>query len=290
MGNVKQAIRKIKHAAFLSNKKANRVAISARYRMYDSIGPLYTTMRPYRFDASRYRRSFLVRNVAPEAGRESVVPRRVFAVWTGRNPLTPARVASLDKLRTTLGVPVELVTPENLHEWIIEDHPLHPCYEWLSLVHRSDYLRAYLLHHHGGGYVDIKEPISDWVGVFSMMEESPNVWLAGYPEISSSAPARVPGELGREILKHHSRLVGLGALVARSHSPLTTEWIAEVERRLDYFLPQAREFPGGVRGEVVGYPISWTRVLGGILHPLMLKHLDHIRQRPEMLLSFTDYQ
>ena len=51
------------------------------------------------------------------------------------------------------------MTPANLQDWVVAGHPLHPAYNDLSLVHRSDYLRAYLLHHHGGGYCDLKRPI-----------------------------------------------------------------------------------------------------------------------------------
>ena len=41
---------------------------------------------------------------------------------------------------------------------------------------------------------------------------------------------------------------------------------------------------------MVGYPVSWTRMLGGILHPLQLKHLDHVRQDPDLRLDLGDYQ
>ena len=57
-----------------------------------------------------------------------------------------------------------------------------------------------------------------------------------------------------------------------------------------YWADQAAEFPGEERGEVVGYPVSWTRMLGGVLHPLQLKHLDHVRQDPDLMLDLDDYQ
>ena len=45
---------------------------------------------------------------------------------------------------------------ENLSSWIAEKSPLHPAYNYLSSVHKADYLRCYLMHHHGGAYSDIK--------------------------------------------------------------------------------------------------------------------------------------
>lgn len=59
-------------------------------------------------------------------------------------------------LREWIGLPVELVTPKNLSDWVLPQHPLHRAYENLSLVCCSKYLRVSLTHHHGGGYCDLK--------------------------------------------------------------------------------------------------------------------------------------
>ena len=83
--------------------------------------------------------------------------------------------------------------------------------------------------------------------------------------------------------------MGNGAFIVRSHTPFTGEWIREVHRRLDYFADQLAEFPGDIRGEVVGYPISWTKLLGGVFQPLQLKYLDHVRIDDSLLLEFHDY-
>ncbi|MGS1085616.1 hypothetical protein [Micrococcus luteus] len=50
------------------------------------------------------------------------------------------------------------------------------------------------------------------------------------------------------------------------------------------------EYPGGIRGEVVGYPVSWTDILGKVFQPLQLKYLDHIRVDDRLLLEFENYQ
>lgn len=282
--------RQVKHRGFVAGKWIRAAGANARFGSYSLIGPAYSKRVPYKFDPARYRRSFLVRDIQPDPVRGSEFPRRVFVLWTGTNPLTPARARSLKTLEATLGLPVVLITPETVDDWVVDGHPLHPGYEHLSLVHRSDYLRAYLLHHHGGGYADLKRPHSSWEAAYDRMVAMPSVWLTGYPELNAQAPARFTRQLGHDIALRHSDLVGLGALLVRSYTPLTAQWLTEVERRMDYYLPQLREFPGAVRGEVVGYPVSWTRLLGGVLHPLMLKHLAHIRQEKDLLMDFTDYQ
>jgi len=281
--------RQVKHWGFLAEKHGRALSTRTRNRVADVINPVRSRISPYSFDPSLYRRSFLVRPAPPQK-EPSQLPRQVFMVWTGENDLTPARSRNLQATQEIVGVPVHLVRPENLDDWLLPDHPLHPAYDQLSLVHRSDYLRAYLLHHYGGGYCVIKRALHDWNGSFDALEEHPDRWIIGYPEQHVNDPARLPGRLGHDIRKHYSRLVSSGALITRSHTDFTAEWLREIERRLDYFADQLAEFPGGIRGEVVGYPVSWTDVLGKIYHPLQLKHLPRILQDDRLEVELTDYR
>lgn len=281
--------RKLKHAGFVAAKRTSRVQRSLKFAMATQFARPYTRISPYSFDPSRYRRSFLTRN-PPVDHETSELPRRVFVLWTGDNELPPNRDRNLRLIRESIGVPVELVTPGTIDQWVVPGHPLHKGYDFLSLVHRSDYLRAYLLHHHGGGYTDLKRPLADWGEAFDGAERDLDAWITGFRELRADSVSRVPGNVGMDLALHHPRLVGMGSFIVRSHTALTGEWLREVERRMDYYMPQAEEFPGGVRGEVVGYPVSWTRLLGGILHPLQLKYLTHVRINDDLLLDFENYQ
>ncbi|WP_310529783.1 hypothetical protein, partial [Nocardioides sp.] len=127
--------------------------LSVRDRGYRAIDEA----RPPVWSRGNFGGSFLDRDVFPTRSAPSQsIPRRVFALWTGDNDLTPNRRAALAELRAQEDLVVVLVSPANLSEWLIRAHPPHPAYEHLSLVHRSDYLRCYLLHHHGGAYCDLK--------------------------------------------------------------------------------------------------------------------------------------
>ena len=90
-------------------------------------------------------------------------------------------------IRAVTGVDLVLVTPDNLGEWLVDDSPLHPAYEDLSLIHRSDYLRGYLMHHHGGGYIDIKQPLGSWVA----RAFSSRAWSSRLTTMSSSWRSRI---------------------------------------------------------------------------------------------------
>lgn len=74
-----------------------------------------------------------------------------------------------------------LVTPENVADFIVEGSPFHPIYEHLSLVHRSDYLRAYLMYHHGGAYTDLKRQRGSLTEAIELLNADPDRWLVAGP-------------------------------------------------------------------------------------------------------------
>jgi hypothetical protein len=129
-----------------------------------------------------------------------------------------------------------------------------------------------------------------WAPFFNRIELDESAWVMSYRELDAASVVRLPGALGFDVAMHHPRLVGCGAMICRSHTPFTAEWIRQVDRLMDYFGPQAADHPGGVRGEVVGYPVSWTDLMAKVYHPLQLKYLPHVRIEDGMLLEFTDYQ
>ncbi|MGI9252585.1 MAG: hypothetical protein ACR2J8_02470, partial [Thermomicrobiales bacterium] len=79
-------------------------------------------------------------------------PRTVYCFWTGENEMPSQRLESLETIRQNAGCEVVLVTPDNLADFLVE--PLHEAYDYLSCTHRADYLRAWFMHHRGGGYTD----------------------------------------------------------------------------------------------------------------------------------------
>ena len=100
------------------------------------------------------------------------------------------RRRGITSLQAVAGVPVVLVTPENLPQFIQPNAPLHPAFEYLSLVHKSDYLRCYFMHHLGGGYSDIKPCRHNWLASFEQLEASP-AYAIGYPERKQDGLAQV---------------------------------------------------------------------------------------------------
>ena len=184
-------IRQGKHGLFLAQKWARPTRIRLRGHVWRGVA----RVRPYRFDLGRYKDArgffpfdFFLHRSAPEGWTKdgAIAQRRLWCVWAGDNPMTVNRMHSLDTLKElNPELELTLVTPSNLHRFIVPAHPLHEAYPHLSLPHRSDYLRAYFLHHYGGAYADIKSMGAGMADPVLSVRASDGPWVVGYPEINS---------------------------------------------------------------------------------------------------------
>lgn len=233
---------------------------------------------PADFWYGRYPNTFLERRPPRDLGGERLLPRRLWVCWTGPNRMSDARQRGLERIRqVNPDVRIDLVTADNVSDFVVSGHPLHPAYEYLSYTHRSDYLRAYLLHHHGGAYGDIKPMYDSWSRHFDTLEQT-DAWLMGPVVRSPYEVGANRGKLGGHLRRYHSRLITGGAIVARAHTPLTAEWMREVDRLMTYAAPALEEFPHDDQGHGLhpGYPLGWMELLGEILQPLLLKHHEYV--------------
>lgn len=289
MGGLSE-LRRLKHRIFLARKKIQTylrypglVVAGAAYRLRSRI-------LPFRYRPDRYPHSFLAMD-APVDGPIGRVDARIFVVWSGANEIPePRRVGIESIIQQNIGFEVVLVTPDNLHEWESPEFPLHPAYQGLSYVHRADYLRGYLLHVHGGAYVDIKRqkgPLAPHVEVINASKE---LWLGSYPEIYRGGIAAQFGALDTDVRVHHRRVMGQAVIITKPCSPFTTEWMQEVHRRLDYYRPALERFPGNARGTNPGYPIPWFGLLAEIIQPLSLKYQNHLHLDDAMWHERFGYQ
>lgn len=202
-----------------------------------------------------------------------------------------ARQRALLSLETTAEVPIVTVTEDDLHRWILPSEPLHPAFKHLSAVHKSDYLRAYLLNSYGGGYSDVKGTTASWLPAFSHVRAS-HSWVVGYRErrrvdVASFGLETRPGGLPvlapkdadwwRWRLLHvtYPLLLGCSAMICEPHTPFTRAWMAAINKKLDRLTVALTEHPALTErarlGDGSGYPVAWTALLGDIFHPLCLR-------------------
>ena len=267
--------------------------LAMRYRQIQT----YTCsiLHPYHYDAKRYSGSFLEQPCEfPYSDKlDKQVDRVIYIFWTGDNEITPNRLVGIKSLEKVTGVAVKLITPKNLSEYIKKDDPLPEAYQYLSLNHRSDYLRSYFMYHYGGGYADIKTYFMSWQKAFDKLEQS-DAYVMGYPEVGFWGAASHDIEhvaLKRDVFTHWRYLVGNGAFICRPHTKMVAEWHTAVKNRLINFTDQLREHPAkDIFGKNVDYPIPWGGMQGEIFHPFCLKYKDKLLKDKALKPSFENYR
>lgn len=136
----------------------------------------------------------------------------IYILWTEDNPLTENRINSINQLKLISECNIILINNENLSKYILSEYPLHPAYNYLSAVHKSDYLRTYLMHFHGGGYSDIKKTKGSWKKSFENLYNS-DKWIIGYQEIKNGNAPTVPQE-------SYNKLIGNGCYICKKKNSI----------------------------------------------------------------------
>lgn len=212
------------------------------------------------------------------------IPKHIFCIWSGYNEMSEDRAKCLDLIQKKSGVTVQLVSPKNLSDWIKPEYPLHETFDCLSLTHKADYLRAYLMHHYGGGYTDIKATGFNWVSYFDLLDQYASMFFIGYREPD---PAFIVTD-SAEIRENFYNLCGVCHFIFRPNTIFTKTWLDTIHSILDSKQDLLHKYPGSyhpraVTGGVHGeddifkdsqYPLSWNEILAKILHLLMYKHMS----------------
>lgn len=245
---------------------------------------------PYKYHKGKYPELFLNNDFEPFNGIESKIDKVIYCFWTGDNEMSDNRKRGYHSLKENSGVDVKLITPKNLNEYLLPDYPLHPAYEYLSLVHKSDYLRCYFMHFHGGGYSDIKPNYKNWQNSFEKLINSEDFYILGYTELDGLGMGRGQGKIDKDLMKNYLSCVGTGAFICKSNTKFTSEWYQELNKRMDYHFENLKKCPGDIKGRNEGYPISLLSILSQIFAPLCLKFKDKIIHDNTVLPELTNYQ
>jgi len=257
---------------------------------------LYSVIHPYHYDAMRYTGTFLEQPCEFPYSDEldKQVDRVIYIFWTGDNEITPNRLEGIKSLEKVCGVEVKLITPKNLPDYIVEEDPIPEAYQYLSLNHRSDYLRSYFMYHYGGGYADIKTYFHSWVTAFDKLDASQNAYVIGYSEVGFDGAANqgMPESKLKNDLHYHWRyLIGNGAFICRPHTRMSAEWHTVVKNRLISYSERLKEHPAkDVFGKNTDYPIPWAGMQGNIFHPFCLKYRDRLLKDKALKPSFENYR
>ena len=196
--------------------------------------------------------------------------RRIFVFWTGDNAINDNRKSSINQLKALSDCEVIMVTKDNLHEWIKE--PLHESYQYLSAVHKSDYLRTYFMHFYGGGYSDIKKTRGTWLSAFDNLESS-DAYASGYRESAPYDVAYHPAQ------SSYRNIIGNCSYICKPNTNFTKEWYDNMISLLDSKLDSLKLHPAShpydkAEDKDSSYPIEWNEMLGRIFHRLVYENMS----------------
>ena len=202
--------------------------------------------------------------------------KTIFVFWTGTNEMSFRRVDCLNALKSQTGCHIELITVNNLEQYIKAEDPLHPAYPYLSETHKCDYLRTYFMRHYGGGYSDIKIPNGSWVQGFEEMQKNPEIWINGYHESCAESIAC------HEVKHLWNKLPGNCCYIVRKNTYFVREWYDRQKQLLDERLEALKANPSHATDccpefyPDTKYPIGWNEMLGRIFHRVAAKYTDRI--------------
>jgi hypothetical protein len=209
-----------------------------------------------------------------------MLQRNLYSFWVGHNnpTMNQNRLNGLESIKINSKVNHVLITDDILSSYVIDNHPLHEGYQYLSDVHKADYLRTYFMHHHGGGYTDIKPCSWDWNPYFSQLEAS-DAFGIGAPEDEfelSVTPKQRPW-LGQ----HWDKLMSNDLYIFKPNTEFTTLWYNTLLEVMDKKLDRLKAYPAKDPREaadtfVTKYPIQWGEILLEIFHPLCYKYTDKL--------------
>jgi hypothetical protein len=208
-----------------------------------------------------------------------MINRKIYCVWVGKHlEMNSNRAAALDSLIKNSGVEVVLITNDNIESFIIKDHPLHDGFNSLSDVHKADYIRCYMMHHHGGGYSDIKPCDWNWNPYFDELDKG-YYFGVGAPE--DEGPLSTPLTIRKEYGDHWDKMISADLFIFKPYTVFTSYWYTKMMQIIDGHLNQLRKNPATTPREaadtvVTKYPIRWAGILCEIFHPLCVTHTDRI--------------
>lgn len=202
----------------------------------------------------------------------AIEPCYVFSLWFG-DRLHNDRRECLGDIRSVTGGHVQFLLNEECEKFMIPAFPFHEALPYLSDIHKSDYIRTYLMHFIGGGYTDMKQQTGDWRASFDRIKDDHTVLAVGYPEIAEKGIAYAP------VKAFFRQLIGNCSYIVRPNTVFTACWFTRQNEILDSKIEQLRRHPARFAQDDKkwggGYPLERHEILGRIFH--RLNHLWHPR-------------
>jgi hypothetical protein len=183
---------------------------------------------------------------------------------------------------------IEMITPQNYKNYQVLEHPIHEGFNYLSAVHKSDYLRAYVTYHYGGCWTDVKYIDHDWNKYFDILEKNTDKIGIGCREMIVR---------NEEYTFHdknyiHYPCIGMTHFIFKQKTEVFKNYITNIDNRLTEILDELKKYPGDVHPMVCkdnhihhtsfpdhlrnyNYPLHWMEISGYFFNA-QLPYIDKI--------------
>lgn len=219
--------------------------------------------------------------------------RVLYVCWfSDLNSMSENRSAALECLYKYSGVKIKIITNENFYnEYNNPEIPIHSAFQYLSDVHKSAYVRSYMMYSYGGGYSDIKANKFDWNKYFDELYSS-EYDAIGYAEIAAKDIVNFWEDdlnMKQDVEKNYFKFAGNGMYIYKPKTEIAKRWIEMVHKELDNKLHALEDnpgtyhpyaIPGGIQGHPMDgmpyadskYPIGWGEINGKIIQKLQYEN------------------
>lgn len=188
----------------------------------------------------------------------TLLKNRIFCFWTGNNLMGENRKRAFNGLVKNACCEVVLITPSNLKDYILPDHPLHPAYTYLSLRHKAHYLKYYFMHFYGGGFSSIQNTSDKWEFAFNDI----NTFKTTYLNTSREKTGNISS----------------GACIAKPDTKFTRDLYTRLIHRLEEKMTvlqnmQVMAVPEDCYERNNNYPIKWNEINEDIFYNIVTKYI-----------------
>jgi hypothetical protein len=207
--------------------------------------------------------------------------KKIYCFWFG-GEMSHDRFNCLNSIINNSGCEVVLITEDNLKSFEVSEYPIHDGFKYLSLTHKSDYLRSYFMYLYGGGYTDIKYCDYNWNPYFDLLDNSDKDFIS-YRELGEDSIAHK--EWNNHIRFKFNELGGMCHYIFKPKSDFGLKWFELTNKKMDEIYETLKDNPGTYHPRAVTggahqgpqddskYPLGWNDLLGQLLHNLMYENI-----------------
>jgi hypothetical protein len=219
--------------------------------------------------------------------------KKIYLGWFS-DQMSDNRKNALTIFKKSCGVEVEIVNDLNFYDFENSEIKIHKAFRYLSDVHKSAYIRPYIMYFYGGGYSDVKANSFDWNIYFEKLFSS-DLDAIGYAEknVDDIAPfwkhdKRIDFN---DVKNNYNRFAGNGHYIFKPNTAFAKEWLIRLHEILDakykFLIKNSGTYhpyaiSGGIHesynGEIVpkthyeNYPIEWNEINGRIKQKIEYKN------------------